>query len=261
MNTTKRIVIGLAVYICHGLSTIAATNLIYNGDFEQGNTNFVTTYAYNHGNVSAEGTYDVVASTLNSHPLPSLVVDHTTGHGLMLMVNGSPDTSDIVWSRKIHVKSHRSYAFTGYASSWGGGGGPIDPAPPRMRIRVNGQQPSVSVPLLGTCGLWQNFTAIWNAGTSTSALLEVNLESSELIGNDITLDDLAFCALTTNACIHADICTAIEVHWNTVSGKTYQVQWSTDLVANVWFDFGHSISSSNIEASSSDALRGRNKRF
>lgn len=55
--------------------------------------------------------------------------------------------------------------------------------------------------------------------------------------------------------------TAIEVNWNAVSGHTYQVQCTTDLVNGVWKDVGLPVNSDSSTGSVFDTTRETNKMY
>jgi sulfatase modifying factor 1 len=61
--------------------------------------------------------------------------------------------------------------------------------------------------------------------------------------------------------IDLTIHTAIEVEWSSVSGRTYQVQYSTNLVSTNWFDLGSSVMATNAASFMLDSTRGVSNRF
>lgn len=74
--------------------------LILNGDFEAGNTDFISEYTYTPpgpGNLDAENFYTVDTNPRNSSDLLLSIGDHTTGTGLMMIVNGSGTTGTLLW--------------------------------------------------------------------------------------------------------------------------------------------------------------------
>ncbi len=80
-------------------------NLIENGDFENGNTGFSSDYNYAPPGVDliSGGTYTVASSPdIVSSILPPCV-DHTTGDGQMMIVNGDGNTGANVWCQTVNL--------------------------------------------------------------------------------------------------------------------------------------------------------------
>ena len=77
-----------------------AQSIVVNGDFSAGNTGFTSQYIYvtpgsNH--LWPEGLYTVDTNPHNSHDNFYNMGDHTTGSGMMMIINGDANTSKIVW--------------------------------------------------------------------------------------------------------------------------------------------------------------------
>ncbi len=107
-GTTLRGVITAARYCIHVAAwalgcggVLCAQNLIFNGDFEQGNVGFSTGYIYSPGDIWEIGTYDVVHDVQDVHPLAVLHQDHTTGTGLLVAANGALPNLPLVWSQTV----------------------------------------------------------------------------------------------------------------------------------------------------------------
>jgi hypothetical protein len=168
-----------------------AQNLLSNASFESGNTSFESTYTYSATDTIPAGVYSIVHNPYDTHSGAASFGDHTTGTGLMLVANGSSSLDDVVWRQTVSVQQDRNYAFSGFAASWGDAGGQ-DPNPPFILVFINGQQQALGVQVPSTNGQWQNFTAVWNSGLTTQAIIEIRLGSSAGFGNDLSLDDLSF---------------------------------------------------------------------
>ena len=101
---------------------LTGDNLIVNGDFEDGNTDFETDYSigtfscYGLGNLDCEGTYDVITNPASGHGSWSSCGDHTSGSGNMMVVNGAADLQNI-WCQDIDVNADTYYNFTAWAAS------------------------------------------------------------------------------------------------------------------------------------------------
>ena len=227
-------------------SVCAQNNLLTNGNFELGNTGFSSGYTNSPGNITAQGTYDVVANPHNDHPSAASFPDHTTGSGLMLAVNGGADPAQVVWSETIQVVPNRPYELSGWGASWGGR---VDPAPARLAFYINGVQEGPLVQLPATSGIWQNFTSQWNSQSSTQAVIEIHDLTTDGGGNDFSLDDLIFAPLATNSTLTVNIYNSVEISWDSVSNKAYQVQWTASLPGSNWFNLGAAVSAVSTNSS------------
>ncbi len=167
----------------------AATNLIVNGDFESGNTGFTTGYTYSPGNIGGEGTYDILTNPHNSHPGGQSYGDHTTGHGLMMALNGAPSYPTIVWQETVSVQPNTSYQFSGWVSNWSS---VRDSALPDLNFNFNsvlvGQ---FNVPPNEPIGPWDNVTFTWNSKNNSTLNITIIDAQTARVGNDFALDDLS----------------------------------------------------------------------
>lgn len=146
---------------------VSAASIIINGDFELGNTGFNSSYNYiSSTSLLGAGQYTLVTDPSTSHTHASVASygDHTSGSGLMMMVNGA--TSPVtVWSQNVNLTQNAMYNFSGFTSTWLGGLTVLD-------VRVNG----VSI---GTGngaaygGIWEEFSYSFNSGTLSSATIEI----------------------------------------------------------------------------------------
>ena len=84
------------------------------------------------------------------------------------------------------MATNTTYEFSGWAKPWPTGN------PPRIKCTINGKQVGPSFQLQNSPWQWQNFSAHWNSQTSTSALTELRLETTDLSGNDVAFDDFTF---------------------------------------------------------------------
>src|SRR4051794_30751823 len=91
----------------------ASAGFIVNGDFEQGNIGFSSQYTYSPGNIGPAQSYDVLPNPQPAHGADTASYgDHTTGHGLMMAVNGAEVPNQIVWSETIAVNPGSNYDFS-----------------------------------------------------------------------------------------------------------------------------------------------------
>lgn len=265
--------------ILGGLTLSAAgENLLVNADFDNGTNGFTSQYTCisKNQNLFNEGSFDIVRSPHEAHDHGADFPDHT-GHGFMLVANGSADSGKAVWQQTIMVKPHQEYAFSGWSASWGRDWNLAanvigeDPCPPQLRIIINGVECGNIIQVPAVNGKWKFFARVWNSGANTSAKIEIYLATTDSYGNDLALDDLGFslggsvqtpaqrdlsasngtsAAFTTSAAASVSstfastnsvagvqIFRAVEIAWPTTANQVYQVQSCSDLNAPNWIDF------------------------
>ena len=155
--------------------------MLVNGDFEAGNIGFGTDYTFV-ADIGAEAAYTVDSSVPNNWA-PGFG-DHTSGSGLMLLVNSATDTSKTFWTESVSTAEGVQYAFSGWIAVLTGTGLPT----PTLQFKVDGSQVgSWSVPDLDDT--WQSFSFNWTGSGSvqTLALYDTN---GQAIGCDFAIDDL-----------------------------------------------------------------------
>ncbi|MEM6770200.1 MAG: hypothetical protein AAF597_06440, partial [Bacteroidota bacterium] len=143
-----------------------ADNLIVNGDFESGDTDFTTEYIPGTGGafgpLSGEGQYVIDNNAGNTHNNFASCSDHTGG-GQMMVVNGSSTLGDEVWCQTISVTPGTDYAFSAWATSV------IGDNPARLQFSINGSLIGSTFNVSSATCSWQEFNEVWSAGGSSSA--------------------------------------------------------------------------------------------
>ncbi|WP_423127269.1 PKD-like domain-containing protein [Gaoshiqia sp. Z1-71] len=212
-ETTQSILVDLAaIYTvtvddgngCTGSASFnTSTELVVNGNFDDGNTGFTTGYHYVADNPAStselypEGYYSVGT---NGHDFHSNFwgYDHTTGSGNYMIVNGW-GSSLVVWEETITIQPNTLYYFSAWAKSMNDYG-PFA----KLRFEINSTQVGTTANL--TAGINNNsnpwterFYGNWNSGTATTATVRIiNLETA-LGGNDFGLDDISFGTLASRS--------------------------------------------------------------
>ncbi|MBS0334858.1 MAG: PEPxxWA-CTERM sorting domain-containing protein [Proteobacteria bacterium] len=180
----------------------SATELLTNGNFDQGDTGFYSDYAYSPPNGSGtnlwpEGTYDVTTNPNLDHPLFASFGDHTGAGsgGMMMVINGSSTPDSIIWAegdigggQPLIGAANTGYTFSFWIAS-------VYPASPaNLQLWINGQKVDGAAfnANNGVPGLngWEEFSytgVTGGDGLKSIALSNNNLEPS---GNDFALDDM-----------------------------------------------------------------------
>ncbi|MBV7256145.1 hypothetical protein KCG44_05035 [Pacificimonas sp. WHA3] len=167
----------------------SAVNLVTNGDFEAGNTGFVSDYTYRAG-----GNFSAAEYTVGNNPraFNSNFVqagDHTTGDGLMMIVNGSTNLNDVVWqSSNIAVDGMTDYFFEAFVMNVFAAAPPVLTFTISLDGGVEQVLDTLSVPI--QTGIWNGLSTSFNSGTATDAVLRLRNAQTAFGGNDFAIDDI-----------------------------------------------------------------------
>ncbi len=164
-----------------------STNLIVNGDFEQGNTGFSSDYLYAPNDLINSGSYSVTTSPDIVSTIFPPCVDHTTGMGQMMIVNGDGTIGANVWCQTVSISPNTYYDF----SFWVATAQPIFPG--ELSVSINGTPVGNSISLPSSFCSWTPYDVLWYSGSATTATICIVNQSSNggLLGNDFLLDDIA----------------------------------------------------------------------
>ena len=166
-----------------GSAQAGGNELLINGDFSAGNTGFSSAYTQS-TNLYPEGDYDVISNPQADHNLFASFGDHTTGTGLMMVINGAPTPGVVAWTETVGVTAGTNYDF----SAWVASVYPTSPAD--LEFSINGT-PLGTFTASSTAGDWQEFTKTWNSGAATTADVQIIDLNTVRSGNDFALDDLS----------------------------------------------------------------------
>jgi hypothetical protein len=176
----------LALVAAAFLAPSVSAGLIVNGDFQLGNQGFQTDYTFSPDNIGPQLTYDLLANPFPAHPSAHSYFDHTlnTALGKMMAVNEANAPGVLVWGQTVAVIPNSDYAFTAFISSW------VASAPTQLDVLFNGTSIGVMQAPTST-GVWVQFTANWNSGSASSAVIELRNVVGADVGGDFALDDLS----------------------------------------------------------------------
>jgi len=167
-------------------------NLVFNGDFTQGNVGFSSDYTY--------------ATQLNPSGLYSIVTDANTVHNAFqgightgnapqdsfMVVNGAGTPNLNVWCQTVSVSPNTDYFFGAWVSTV------VANNPAILQFSINGQVLGSPFTAPFNINNWSQFYETWNAGSSTSATICVVNQNTTTGGNDFALDDITFSTYCTN---------------------------------------------------------------
>ena len=117
------------------------------------------------------------------YDMPPVVLDSETGWG-----NGTPFPG-ANWATCIHYTPQvcsTSYLLEFYAAS------SYPDAPAQLEVRINGVVVPPTLELTSTLGDWDKYSATWDAGSATNALIEIRDLRDTYSGDDFCIDDISF---------------------------------------------------------------------
>jgi gliding motility-associated-like protein len=164
---------------------VEGNNLITNGDFSAGNTGFISDYQYSASGLPP-GVYFTGTNPKTWNPGMPACVDHTSGNGNMMLVNGAEIEGVKIWSQTVPVQPNTNYSF----SSWIENISNTNPA--RLQFSINGIPLGNIFQASTTSCLWERFYIIWNSGTNSTATISIINKNTLFDGNDFALDDISF---------------------------------------------------------------------
>ena len=169
-------------YTCEGFSPGAES--VVNGNFEQGNVGFSSSYQYN-SNLWGEGTY-YVDSDASLHHESFYGFGHNGGN--FMMVNGSTSPGTQVWTEVISVHPNTYYAFSTWVCTLAGQANEVA----LLQFSINNNQIGEVFSAPPYTGNWEQFYELWYSGNATTATITILNQNTVGSGNDFGLDDISF---------------------------------------------------------------------
>ncbi|MEM7574337.1 MAG: gliding motility-associated C-terminal domain-containing protein [Bacteroidota bacterium] len=169
---------------------LTGPELVFNGDFSQGDTGFNTDYDFGNssggnGPLDDEGQYRITDDPPAVHEDFGACGDHTSGSGNMMVVNGSNSQVD-VWCQTIAVDPNVDYAFSAYVTTM------VALNPAILQFSINGTLFGDPFPAPSQICPWNQFFALWNSGGDNSAEICIRNLNTNGSGNDFAIDDISF---------------------------------------------------------------------
>ena len=189
-------------------SISVSTELVVNGNFDQGNVGFTSPalgtqrYVYVADSINYQrelyspGRYGIGKNANFYHDL-YWGRDHTTGNGNFMVVHGYAFAIPVLWQETIPVTPNTNYYFSAYGMSLNGLG-----FNGRLKFTVNSTQVGTTLILPNrgnsdtSANNWSRFYAVWNSGTATSATLAITNTQTSYIGNSFGVDDISFASMS-----------------------------------------------------------------
>ena len=173
------------------------TNLVNNGDFTFGDSDFSTDYLpiANPNPFGVKGAYGIVTNPQGWFSPFDPCPDHTTGTGLMMVVDGSDKNggNDRLWVQSVSVQPNQDYDFRYYIQTLTAG------APARLEVYINGVSVGAPANAPSSKCLWEPRTYTWNSGSNTTATITIYDRETSGGANDFAIDDISL--KETTVCI------------------------------------------------------------
>ncbi len=177
-------------FVVTSLPNLEGENLIRNPDFSLGDSAIMSDYPFR-TLINTQGVYGISESAANLNPQYfSDCPDHTSGEGLMMVVDGSPRANERVWCQRMEVDPWQDYAF----STWLMSVNPTNPAV--LAFSINGQPIGNRFSASNRVCEWRQFFATWFSDTASVAEICIINQNTNPTGNDFALDDFAFFPIT-----------------------------------------------------------------
>jgi hypothetical protein len=193
ISSKAQAVLAATVTVAGCVTAPAFADLIVNGDFEAGNTGFNSSYVYSPSDGHPPGVYAVLADPSSWHEAFTNFGDHTSGSGLMMVVNGSQSTAgsegNTFWEESVHVATGHQYVFSFWATSLYS----QNPADLNVYLDINGASVS-NWTLSAAVGSWAQYQVTWTAATDPTDIHLVD-RNGEFSGNDFAVDDISLLAV------------------------------------------------------------------
>jgi gliding motility-associated-like protein len=161
------------------------SELIKNGDFEQGEVHFSSDYYSSCvPGTMPQGAYCIDDNSGLFHPGWSDCKDKQ-GTGKMLICDGAIVANENIWCQTVSVEQNKSYAFSTWITSV------FHSNPPIMQFSINGELLGQSFQSNDNPCDWQEFFQKWDSGNNTSSEICIVNQSTEGQGNDFGIDNIS----------------------------------------------------------------------
>ena len=181
----------------YNLASGKGANVVYNGNFDDGNVGFYTDCKFftPYTSPGSQGTYtiaDNVQGFWKQH-VPS--VSAYGGTGNMMILDGKTTAHSIVWQQTVHVKPHTYYAFSAQVMSALDSN--CEGQYALLQFNVDGEDIG---PIFHSPDILYEWTEFYNmlySGEKTTATLTIYNQNDNPYGNDFAIDEISLIELQT----------------------------------------------------------------
>jgi len=181
--------IGLSTYeliVCNR----TGPNLIQNGDFGNGNTDFTSDYQEG---ISTAGAFLVTDNPQDFNGIFDECADNSPDDDMMMVVDGDASPNQNIWCQEVEVEVESSYIFSAWFTYVCSGCGVVNP--PIISFLADGATVNIPTEVNSSACEWQQFESdIFLASGTTLEICITNLETATN-GNDFAIDDIELYAI------------------------------------------------------------------
>lgn len=169
-------------------------NLVFNGDFSQGNVGFGSDYTYYNGAPNMGESLYAIETSANAIHNAFQGSGHTGNAPLdsFMVVNGAGTPGLNVWCQTVSVSPNTDYFFGAWVSTV------VANSPAILQFSINGQVLGTPFSAPFNINNWIQFYETWNSGNATTATICVVNQNTNTGGNDFAIDDITFSTFCTN---------------------------------------------------------------
>ncbi|MBI2281986.1 MAG: PKD domain-containing protein [Bacteroidetes bacterium] len=238
-------------YYCE-VGTIGG-NLIYNGDFELGNTGFSSQYNYTSGTVM-QGGYDINTTTATGWW--GNCNDHTSSSGNMMIVDAACGTNGVsggadLWCQTVNVTQNTDYIFSAWAANAANSASTA-----LLGFFIDGVQVGTTLGTSSVSCQWNQMSQIWNSGMATTVTICIRELTFICSGADFIMDDVYFAPICyqtdtihvfpspTVSYTQSNVCEGLTMNFANTSSI------SSGAISTYSWNFGDGIGNANVASPS-----------
>ena len=168
-------------------SSDLSKNYVKNGNFEQGNIDFLSNYTYTEKDLYPEGTYSVVSNPNKLHSHFNSCSEHYKNNGgKILAVNGSTTKDKIIWQQKIKIKKKKYYEFAADFGKICGAPNPV------LKFMINDEEIGNLHEVFSPIGTFSTYQVGWFSEKNTKITISIIDKCTAAGGNDFGIDNIVF---------------------------------------------------------------------
>lgn len=175
----------------------SGANVVYNGNFDEGNVGFYTDCRYftPYTSPGSYGTYTIADDVKGFWMGHVKSVKAYGGTGNMMILDGKTTANSIVWQQTVNVKPHTYYAFSAQVMS------ALDSyyegRYALLQFNVDGEDIGPIFHSPNELYVWNEFYNMWYSGDKTTATLTIFNQNANNYGNDFAIDEISLIELQT----------------------------------------------------------------
>lgn len=180
----------------YNLASGKGANVVYNGNFDDGNVGFYSDCSYMppYESSGSIGEYTVADDIRGFWPSFSSVKAYGD-KGNMMILDGKTTVNSVVWQQTVNVKPHTYYAFSAQVMS-------VHDSYMEGRfalLQFNVDEEDIG-PIFHSPDVlyeWREFYNMWYSGEKTTVTLTIYNQNDNLYGNDFAIDEISLIELQT----------------------------------------------------------------